>query len=105
MKRRQKRSYKEISMKGKVSIPGDTAHADKVFGPFPSPARLPSLQWGRKIHHKLTSIVTASDLLEATHLPTSTTWASSNHSTLVSTYPLLSIEIYSLLSPSKGLGT
>src|SRR6266853_3174088 len=43
MKRRQKRSYKEISTKGKVSIPGDTARADEAFGPFPSPARLPSL--------------------------------------------------------------
>ena len=33
-------------MKGKVSIPGDaTAHTTvKVFGPFPSPACLPSLQ-------------------------------------------------------------
>ncbi len=33
----------EISTKGKVSIPGDTARADEAFGPFPSPTRLPSL--------------------------------------------------------------
>src|SRR6266851_6387407 len=46
MKRRQKRSYMEISTKGKVSIPGDTARADEAFGPFPSPTRLPSLHKG-----------------------------------------------------------
>jgi len=33
----------EISMKGKVSILGDTARANEVFGPFPSPTCLPSL--------------------------------------------------------------
>ncbi len=44
MKRRQKTSYIEISTKGKVSIPGDMAHADEAFGPFPSPTHLPSLQ-------------------------------------------------------------
>jgi hypothetical protein len=38
MKRELTRCYKEISTKGKVSIPGDTAHTDKAFGLFPSPA-------------------------------------------------------------------